>query len=70
MPRNATLDRHRAVKARAAQTGDTARAAHADRELRTAKLAEHIRQVIESAPPLTAEQVERLRALLPSLQEG
>lgn len=34
-------------------------------ELATEKLAEHIRSVIASAPPLTAEQAARLRALLP-----
>ena len=35
------------------------------RDLRAAKLAEHIRQVVDTAPSLTAAQVEQLRGLLP-----
>ena len=35
------------------------------RELRAHRLEDHIREVITNAPALTAEQVERLRALLP-----
>ncbi|MBC3193844.1 hypothetical protein H7X46_22540 [Pseudonocardia sp. C8] len=31
------------------------------------RLADHIREVVESAPAPTAEQIERLRGLLPSL---
>jgi predicted GIY-YIG superfamily endonuclease len=30
-----------------------------------ARIADHIRQVVETAPRLTSEQIERLRALLP-----
>lgn len=35
------------------------------RDLRAAALAEHIRKVVDTAPPLTAEQIEGLRGLLP-----
>jgi hypothetical protein len=37
----------------------------ARRELKAIKAEEYIREVVESAPPLTLEQIERLRALLP-----
>ena len=37
----------------------------AERALREARLAEHVRQVVEAAPPLSADAIERLRALLP-----
>ncbi|WP_345123295.1 hypothetical protein, partial [Streptomyces chiangmaiensis] len=33
--------------------------------LRAHKLEQHIRQVVDSAPPLTADQIGRLRDLLP-----
>lgn len=36
------------------------------RDLKVAKLADHIRDVVDSAPPLLPEHVERLRALLPA----
>lgn len=35
------------------------------RELQILTLEERIRRAVESAPPLTPEQIERLRALLP-----
>ncbi|SNR49723.1 hypothetical protein SAMN06265360_107193 [Haloechinothrix alba] len=38
----------------------------ARRELEAAKLAEHIDQVVNTAPKLSPEQVERLRGLLPA----
>lgn len=38
----------------------------ARRELATESLAEYIASKIANAPPLTAEQVERLRGLLPA----
>lgn len=34
------------------------------RELKAARLAEHVRQVVESFPPLTTEQVDRIAVLL------
>lgn len=36
----------------------------ARRDLKAIKAEEYIREVVDQAPPLTAEQVERLRALL------
>lgn len=36
------------------------------RELRTATLAQHIKKVVDAAPPLTAEQRARLAALFSS----
>jgi len=33
---------------------------------RTEVLAEHIRQMVDTAPPLSADQIERLRGLLPA----
>jgi hypothetical protein len=40
------------------------------RDLAAERLAEHIRRVVDAAPPLTPEQVERLSTLLltPTLQ--
>jgi hypothetical protein len=35
----------------------------ADRDLRAAQLARHIQRVVDGAPPLTEEQVDRLTAL-------
>lgn len=35
------------------------------RDLRAAELEEHITRLVDQAPPLTHEQVERLRSLLP-----
>jgi hypothetical protein len=40
------------------------RTVDAVRELREAKLAEHIKKVVDQAPPLTGEQRTRLAALL------
>lgn len=37
---------------------------NARRDLRAARLAEHIARAVEAAPPLTPEQRERLTALL------
>ncbi|MGH3935214.1 MAG: hypothetical protein ACRDS1_09600 [Pseudonocardiaceae bacterium] len=37
----------------------------AEREFRAEVLAEHIRQVVDTMPPLSAEQIEQLRGLLP-----
>jgi hypothetical protein len=38
----------------------------AQRDLAAARLAEHIRKVVDTAPPLTPEQIEQLRGLLPA----
>jgi hypothetical protein len=42
-----------------------------DREIRIDSLAEHIRRVVDAAPPLTPEQRDRLAVLLrPALDGG
>ena len=43
---------------------DPERIDHLRRQLREEQLAEHIRRVVDQAPPLTAEQKTRLAALL------
>lgn len=55
----------RAQVARAVRFGDRDAEERARRELKAARLAAHIKEVVESAPALTHEQIERLRALLP-----
>jgi hypothetical protein len=57
----AALKRHRAP--------DDPELLAADQEFRTARLAQHIDEVVNAAPPLTGDQVERLRALLPSVAD-
>ena len=49
-----------------AHPDDTAGADEIRRELRTARAAEYISKIVDSAPPLTAEQRDRLAALLRS----
>lgn len=56
--------RARSRKAVAVQNGRPAEAATADRDLREAKLAAHIRALVDQAPPLTAEQRLKLAGLL------
>lgn len=58
--RIASLTRHRGP--------DDPEVLQAQRELRAASLEEHIRRVVDTAPPLTADQIDRLRALLPPVQ--
>jgi hypothetical protein len=60
--RLAALKRHR--------NPDDPAIADAARELKTARLEDHIRRVVDSAPPLTAEQRDRLAVLLrPTAQQ-
>lgn len=40
------------------------------RALKAARLEEHIRCVVSSAPALTAEQIGRIRALLPAVPDN
>jgi hypothetical protein len=63
MPETSAERRHlRARKARLTQLGvDTS---EIDAELKAVKLEEHIRQVVDSAPPLSTEQRDRLALLL------
>jgi len=56
--------RHRAVIARATQTGDTARATSARRDLAAENIAEYVKRIVSAAPPLTAAQRDRVAALL------
>lgn len=55
---------HRAVLARARQTGDTQKADQAAAELKVDRLEDHIRRTVDSLPPLTADQRARLAELL------
>ncbi len=50
--------------ASATRMGDTEEADRLRTELRTAKLAAKIREATAAAPPLTEEQLSRLRGLL------
>lgn len=59
-----SLNHFRAKKAHAVRYGDEAAAGAADRDLRAAKLEKHIRELVDAAPPLTAEQRLKLTALL------
>lgn len=46
------------------QGPDSPRTLEAQRDLRAARLEEHIRRTVDAAPPLTAEQRDRLAVLL------
>lgn len=54
----------RSLKAVAHRRGDQAAILEAGRELAAAKLEVYIQRTIESAPPLTPEQRDRLAGLL------
>lgn len=56
--------RLRAQKGVAVRLGRTEEAARLDTEIRAAALDAHIRRVVDAAPPLTAEQRDRLAVLL------
>jgi hypothetical protein len=56
----------RARKGVAVRLGRTEEAARLDAEIRTARLADYIKQTVDSAPPLTVEQRDRLAGLLRS----
>lgn len=56
--------RHRARLANAVQRGDTEQANAARLDLKVARLEDHIRQVVDQAPPLTDAQRARLAGLL------
>jgi hypothetical protein len=55
--RLAALHRHRSP--------DDPAVIDATRDLAAERLAEHVRRVVAAAPPLTPEQIDRLRGLLP-----
>jgi hypothetical protein len=46
------------------RTGDSAPVVEARREYAAAKIAEHIKRVVDDAPPLTDEQIARISAVL------
>lgn len=71
-PRNPApaVARARARRANAVGRGDIAAAESALLELRAAKAAEYIRQLVESAPPLTQAHRDSLSALLAPVQGG
>lgn len=48
----------------AARTGDSAALAEARRDLAAAKLEQYIERTVAEAPPLTAEQRDRLAGIL------
>ena len=56
--------RLRAHKGVAVRLGNSSEAARLDTEIRTARLADYIRRTVDTAPPLTAEQRDRLALLL------
>lgn len=62
--RDPEIQRHKSRKAVAVKNGRPADAAVADRDMREAKLAAHIRALVDQAPPLTAEQRLKLAGLL------
>ena len=74
MPESAQLARLRAGIARAEHnsqlTGDTAPALDARREYAAARIEDYVRRVVDSAPPLSAEQRARLAVLLLSPTSG
>jgi hypothetical protein len=64
-----TIHAHLAAEHRK-KNRDPERIAELRSQLREAKLAEHIRQVVDQAPPLSAEQKARLAALFNSVSAG
>ncbi len=59
-----THERARVASLTRSRTPDDPELADARRNLRAERLAEHIRKAVDSAPPLTAEQRDRLAVLL------
>lgn len=64
MPGNRDLQLLRAAVARATKTGDTETITEARRVLAAEKIAAYIAETVAAAPPLTAEQRDRLAGLL------
>lgn len=59
-----TWTHERAVLANATQRGDAKLAAEARARMKAARAADYIRELVDSAPPLTDEQRDRLVVLL------
>lgn len=66
MPSGISAERRqlRALKGVAVRLGQTDEAARLDTEIRTAKLEDSIRSIVDAAPPLTDEQRARVALLL------
>lgn len=59
-----THERARVASLTRSRTADDPDLVEARRNLRTARLEDYIRRVVDEAPPLSTEQRERLAALL------
>ncbi len=71
MPRSVTDPvRTLQAKAAAAKRWNNSERDEITRDYRTAKLAEYIKRTVDAAPPLTAEQRDRLAALLRPMGGG
>jgi hypothetical protein len=67
MPAKSSQRRHAAAVVGALQRHHgpvDPRLANARRDLRAAELEEHVRRIVDDAPPLTAEQRDKIAALL------
>lgn len=61
-----TRERARVAALRRHRPADDPLVAEAERDLRAARLRDHVRRVVDEMPPLTPEQVSRLTLLLHS----
>ena len=59
-----TSERARVASLSRSRTADDPALLDARRDLRAARAEEYVRQLVESAPPLTSEQRDRLAVLL------
>lgn len=59
-----TTERARVAALSRSRTPDDPELVDARRSMRTERLADHIRRVVDEAPPLTTEQRSRLAAIL------
>lgn len=64
MPSTWTSERAKLASITRHHPDDADRIAEARRDLRAARLEDHVRDAVAAAPPLTAEQRRRLAALL------
>jgi hypothetical protein len=65
-----THDRARVAALKRHRVPDDPEVTSAVRDLSVTLLAEHVRRVVDAAPPLTADQRARLAALLRPVQDG
>lgn len=64
MPISQQAAHHRARIANAVLRGDDQAADEARRDLRGQTLEDHVRRVVEAAPPLSADQLDRIARIL------